>query len=239
MALTSKDYQRAAVPDSTLEKEAPWSLVNYGNRIFLHSPSLHVPTSKRYKALAVGKTNVKIQKEKLQQQDMLKAAKESSKCQELVRGIEAPICQPDIQSREACCLPGAKIQDVTEKLAQLTKSADYYPLLLSHMGTNDMIKHCLNKITQDLIALGLQVKGTGVQDGVIPSVDKGRTTDGTYLDFRKAFDMVLYNIVGNQGTEISQNLVPIGPDTEMNAGFDLRPWKRLPDLGTRSKNVDL
>lgn len=78
------------------------------------------------------------------------------------RGIEAPIYQPDIHSREVCYLPGAKIQDVTKKLPQLAKSADYYPLLLFHMVTNDMVKHCLDKIKQDLKALGLQVKGTGI-----------------------------------------------------------------------------
>lgn len=40
--------------------------------------------------------------------------------------------------------------------------------------------------------------------------------------------------VGNPGTENPQNPVHIGPDIKMNTGFDLRPWKRLPD-----KNVGL
>lgn len=46
-------------------------------------------------------------------------------------------------------------------------------------------------------------------------------------------------IVGNQGTESSQNSVHMGPDLEMSTEFDMRPWKRLPDIETISKNVDL
>lgn len=42
-----------------------------------------------------------------------------------------------------------------------------------------------------------------------------------------------------QAQENSPNLVHAGPNTAENAGLDLRPWKRLPALENRSKDVDL
>ena len=53
--LPDKELQQRT--DSTLEKEAPWSLVTHGNRISLRSPFSYVPTSNRYEALAVDKAN--------------------------------------------------------------------------------------------------------------------------------------------------------------------------------------
>ncbi|XP_050821628.1 uncharacterized protein LOC127057046 [Gopherus flavomarginatus] len=55
----------------------------------------------------------------------------------LLRGTETPICCPDRSSREVCCLPGARIRDVTEALSRIIRPSDYYPMLLIHMGTND------------------------------------------------------------------------------------------------------
>lgn len=45
--------------------------------------------------------------------------------------------------------------------------------------------------------------------------------------------------VGSQGTEGSLNLVHADPNTELNTGFNLRPWERLPNLVTISKTVGL
>lgn len=44
---------------------------------------------------------------------------------------------------------------------------------------------------------------------------------------------------GNQGTENSPNLTHTAPNTAENTGFDLRLWKRLPNLETTNKNVGL
>nr|XP_033796603.1 uncharacterized protein LOC117358887 [Geotrypetes seraphini] len=37
----------------------------------------------------------------------------------MLRGTEGPICRPDMHSREVCCLPGARIRDVTTCLDRL------------------------------------------------------------------------------------------------------------------------
>ena len=55
----------------------------------------------------------------------------------LLRGTETSICHPGPLSREVCCLPGAQIRDVTERLPDFVRPTDYYLLLLFHVGTSD------------------------------------------------------------------------------------------------------
>ena len=94
----------------------------------------------------------------------------------LLRGTEVPICWPDRESREVCCLPGAKVQDVAERVPQLVKSTDYYPLLLFHVGTNDTASRNLGRIKEDYKALGVQAKSIGAQvifSSILPVRGKG------------------------------------------------------------------
>jgi len=42
----------------------------------------------------------------------------------LLKGTEVPIFRPDREAREVCCLPGAKVQVVAERLPLLVKSTD-------------------------------------------------------------------------------------------------------------------
>jgi len=79
----------------------------------------------------------------------------------LLRGTEAPICRPDREAHEVCCLPGAKVRDVTETVPQLVKSTDYYPLLLFHVGTNDTTSRNVGRIKEYFKALGVKVKSFG------------------------------------------------------------------------------
>ncbi|XP_074806320.1 uncharacterized protein LOC141986053 [Natator depressus] len=76
----------------------------------------------------------------------------------LLRGTESSICRPDRENREVCCLPGAKIRDVTERLPRLIKPSDHYPFLLLHVGTNDTAKNDPERITADYVALGRRIK---------------------------------------------------------------------------------
>lgn len=125
--LPGKELQQQT--DSSLEKEVPWFLVTHGNKISLHSPSLYVPTSNRYEALAA---------DKIKEQDSLgetAPTAHTKNCkrkqpllvvgESLLKGTEAPVCQPDIQSGEAGCFLGAKIRDVTERLSQLVRTTYY------------------------------------------------------------------------------------------------------------------
>lgn len=80
----------------------------------------------------------------------------------MLKGTEAPHCQPDRKSREVCCFPGAKIQDITKRGPELVKNTYYYPLLLLYVGMNGSGSWNVGRI-KDYKALGAQVKNTSAQ----------------------------------------------------------------------------
>ena len=43
-------------------------------------------------------------------------------------------CLPDGTCREICCLPAARVKDITRRLPSLVNSSDYYPLLIVQAG---------------------------------------------------------------------------------------------------------
>ncbi|CAJ0918113.1 unnamed protein product [Ranitomeya imitator] len=81
----------------------------------------------------------------------------------LLRGTEAAICRPDITAREVCCLPGAMIKDVTDRIPKLFSSKDVHPFLLIHVGTNDTARKDLPTICKDFEELGKKVKELDAQ----------------------------------------------------------------------------
>ncbi|KAM7151046.1 uncharacterized protein RBU57_013820 [Macrochelys suwanniensis] len=98
----------------------------------------------------------------------------------LLRGTESSICHPDWENQEVCCLPGARIRDVTERLPRLIKPSDRYPFLLLHVGTNDTAKNDLERITADYVALGRRIKEFEAQvvfSSILPVAGKGRGRD--------------------------------------------------------------
>ncbi|CAM5095768.1 unnamed protein product [Natator depressus] len=98
----------------------------------------------------------------------------------LLRGTESSICHPDQENREVCCLPGARIHDVMERLPRLIKPSDRYPFLLLHVGTNDTAKNGLERITADYVALGRRIKEFEAQvvfSSILPMERKGLGRD--------------------------------------------------------------
>lgn len=73
----------------------------------------------------------------------------------LSRDTEVPICWPDRVSWEVCCLLEARVRVVLERVPQLVKNTDYYPLLLFHVGTNDTASHNLGRIKEEYKVLGM------------------------------------------------------------------------------------
>ncbi|CAJ0936766.1 unnamed protein product [Ranitomeya imitator] len=86
----------------------------------------------------------------------------------LLRGTEAAICRPDITAREVCCLPGAMIKDVTDRIPKLFSSKDVHPFLLIHVGTNDTARKDLPTICKDFEELGKKVKELDAQRRTTP-----------------------------------------------------------------------
>lgn len=81
----------------------------------------------------------------------------------LLRGAKASICQPDLISWEVCHLPGVRIRDVMERLPRPICPSDHEPMLLSHMGTNEIARSIPGQINSDYRALGAKVKESGTQ----------------------------------------------------------------------------
>lgn len=75
------------------------------------------------------------------------------------RGTEAPVCRPDNLSGEVCCLPGARICDITRRLPSWVKPQDYHPFLLFYVGTNEVARRKLGNIQRDLMSPGRMLKG--------------------------------------------------------------------------------
>ena len=94
----------------------------------------------------------------------------------LLRGMEGPVCQPDPTRREVCCLPGARVRDISRKLPELIRPSDYYPLLIIQAGRDEIAEKSLRSIKKDFGGLGRVVDGAGMQVvfSSIPSVaEKG------------------------------------------------------------------
>ncbi|GAB0208393.1 hypothetical protein GRJ2_003305000 [Grus japonensis] len=81
----------------------------------------------------------------------------------LLKGTEGPICRADPPLREVCCLPRARVKDITRKLPSLVQPSDYYPLLLLHVGGDEAVTHNAKAIKRDFRVLGQSLKGSGAQ----------------------------------------------------------------------------
>ncbi|RMC20428.1 hypothetical protein DUI87_01280 [Hirundo rustica rustica] len=81
----------------------------------------------------------------------------------LLRGTEGPICRPDPSHREVCCLPGARVQNITERLPALIQPSDYYPLLILQAGSDEIEKRSVKAIKRDFRALGQVIDRAGAQ----------------------------------------------------------------------------
>ena len=68
--------------------------------------------------------------------------------------MEGPVCQPDPIRREVCCLPGARVKDISRKLPGLIRPSDYYPLLVIQAGRDEVAEKSLRSIKKDFRGLG-------------------------------------------------------------------------------------
>ena len=62
---------------------------------------------------------------------------------------KALICHLDLLSREACCMLGAQMQYVTERLLRFLWPSDYKTLLLYLVHISDTARRDLKSITHD------------------------------------------------------------------------------------------
>ncbi|KAF7243933.1 Replicase polyprotein 1a [Varanus komodoensis] len=76
----------------------------------------------------------------------------------LLRGTEAAVCRPNLEAREVCCLPGARIWHVMDRVERLVRSGGHQPLLVIHVGTNNVARQGVVGTTRDFEALGKKLR---------------------------------------------------------------------------------
>ncbi|KAM7151373.1 uncharacterized protein RBU57_012041 isoform 1-T3 [Macrochelys suwanniensis] len=95
----------------------------------------------------------------------------------LLRRIGRPVTRADPENRRVCCLPGAKIRDVDLRLKRILTGAGKNPLIILHVGTNDMARFSLEHIKGDYARLGKTLKEIEVQvifSGILPVPREGQ-----------------------------------------------------------------
>uniref|UniRef100_UPI00398E4FFB uncharacterized protein n=1 Tax=Pristiophorus japonicus TaxID=55135 RepID=UPI00398E4FFB len=65
------------------------------------------------------------------------------------RGIDRRFCGHNRDSRIVCCLPGARIKDVSEQVQDILKREGEQPVVVVHIGTNDIGKKKRDEVLRD------------------------------------------------------------------------------------------
>lgn len=81
----------------------------------------------------------------------------------LLRGTEAAVGEGNRVSQGVCCLPAARIHDVTEKWPSIIETTDHNPFHLNHQGTNNTARHGFQHTARDYQTLNRKLKGLGEQ----------------------------------------------------------------------------
>uniref|UniRef100_A0A8D2LVC6 SGNH hydrolase-type esterase domain-containing protein n=1 Tax=Varanus komodoensis TaxID=61221 RepID=A0A8D2LVC6_VARKO len=76
----------------------------------------------------------------------------------LLRGTEPAVCCPNLETRGVCCLSGARIRHVKDRVERPVRSRGHQPLLVIHVGTNDVARQGVVGTTRDFEALGKKLR---------------------------------------------------------------------------------
>ncbi|XP_059810226.1 uncharacterized protein LOC132383348 [Hypanus sabinus] len=76
----------------------------------------------------------------------------------IVRGTERGFCSNRRGLRMVCCLPGARIQDITDRLQGILKGEGEQPEVVVHVGINDIGKKRKDILQRDFRELGRRLK---------------------------------------------------------------------------------
>uniref|UniRef100_A0A8D2J4A1 SGNH hydrolase-type esterase domain-containing protein n=1 Tax=Varanus komodoensis TaxID=61221 RepID=A0A8D2J4A1_VARKO len=76
----------------------------------------------------------------------------------LLRGTEPAVYHPNLETREVCCLLGARIWHVKGRVEHLVRSGGHQPLLVIHVGTNDVARQGVVGTTRNFEALGKKLR---------------------------------------------------------------------------------
>ena len=79
----------------------------------------------------------------------------------ILRRAERAICNKDLKRRTVCCLPGARVQHITDLVDRLLGGAGEDPAVMVHVGTNDKFRGRWSVLKNDFRDLGAKLRGVG------------------------------------------------------------------------------
>lgn len=89
----------------------------------------------------------------------------------IVRGVDSIVCSRDKESRTVCCLPGAQVGDLLENADKLLARAGRDPVVMVHVGTNDIGKGRFEVLQDKFVELAGKLRGRTskvVFSGILP-----------------------------------------------------------------------
>lgn len=76
----------------------------------------------------------------------------------IVRGTDRRFCGRSVDSRLVCCLPGARVSDVSERIFQILKGEGEQSQVVVHIGTNDIGRKGDKDVRQAFKEIGWKLK---------------------------------------------------------------------------------
>lgn len=89
----------------------------------------------------------------------------------IIRRTDSIVCRSDRLNRMVCCLPGARVRHVVDRVDKLLGGAGHDPAVLVHVGTNDRIHGRWRILKNQFKELGCKLKGRTskvIFSGILP-----------------------------------------------------------------------
>lgn len=76
----------------------------------------------------------------------------------IIRGTDRAICHKDRDRRTVCCLPGARVRHIADRVDRLLGGAGEDPAVMVHIGTNDKVRGRWSVLKNDFRDLGHKLR---------------------------------------------------------------------------------
>lgn len=76
----------------------------------------------------------------------------------IIRGTDRAICHKDRDRRTVCCLPGARVRHIADRVDRLLGGAGENPAVMVHIGTNDKVRGRWSVLKNDFRDLGQKLR---------------------------------------------------------------------------------
>ena len=77
----------------------------------------------------------------------------------IVRGADRRFCGADRESRMVCCLPGARVRDISNGVQAILEKEGMNPDVVLHVGTHDVGRMSEGVLLREFRELGVKLKG--------------------------------------------------------------------------------